>query len=65
MYYWPMPLAQLLQSARSNAPLNLRFVNELSNQNGTSFNYALTHVPAPTDMVGGATVDPNAHPIDQ
>ena len=45
MYYWPMPLAQLLQSARSNAPLNLRFENQITNQNGTSFNYALTHVP--------------------
>ena len=60
MYYWPMPLAQLLQSARSNAPLNLRFVNNISNQNGTAFNHALTSVPTASDMVGGATVDPTA-----
>ena len=59
-YYWPMPLSQLLQASRSNAPLNLRFENQISNQNGTSFNYALTRVPVPKDIVGGATVDPTA-----
>ena len=33
--------SQLLQSARSNAPLNLRFANSIADQNGTKFNYAL------------------------
>ena len=65
MYYWPMPLAQLLQSARSNAPLNLRFVNELSNQNGTSFNYALTHVPAADGHGWGSYRGSRGRPVDQ
>ena len=59
-YYWPMPLAQLLQSARSNPPLNLRFENSISNKNGASFNYDLTHVPADEDKIGIATVDPTS-----
>ncbi len=56
-YYWPMPLSQLLQSMRTNAPLNLRFQNSIADQNGANYNYALTSVPAATDKVGGATVD--------
>lgn len=58
-YYWPMPLSQLLQTSRTNAPLNLRFQNSIADQNGTNYNYALTHAPAATDKVGGATVDIN------
>ena len=27
MYYWPMPLSQILQASRTNPPLNLRFAN--------------------------------------
>ena len=60
IYYWPMPLSQILQSARVNAPLNLRFQNSIADQNGTYFNYALTNVPQATDKVGGAIVDPNS-----
>ena len=60
IYYWPMPLAQLLQSARSNPPLNLRFANSIADQNGTQFNYALSHTPTAQDKVGVATVDPTS-----
>lgn len=58
-YYWPMPLSQLLQSMRVNPPLNLRYQNSIADANGTNGVYALSSVPAPTDMLGGgATVTP-------
>ena len=57
IYYWTMPLSQILQSARTNPPLNLRFSNDIANKNGRIFNYALKSVPAADDMVGGAIVD--------
>ncbi|MEO8657898.1 MAG: TonB-dependent receptor [Bryobacteraceae bacterium] len=60
VYYWPMPLSQLLQAARSNAPLNLRFVNQVSRKNGQDVTYGLRSVPAPTDYIGQATVDVNS-----
>ena len=31
-YYWPMPLGQILSSSRTNPPLNLRFVNQVGEQ---------------------------------
>ncbi len=51
-YYWPMPLSQVLQSARVNPPLNLRYENSVDDQNGTNGTYALTNVPAQSDMLG-------------
>jgi Carboxypeptidase regulatory-like domain len=58
-YFWPMPLSQLLQSMRSNPPLNLRYVNSIASANGANGVYALSNVPAATDMLGGgATVSP-------
>jgi hypothetical protein len=59
IYYWTMPLSQILQTSRTNPPLNLRFQNDLTNQNGAHFNYALSVVPAATDFIGQATVDVN------
>lgn len=56
MYYWTMPLSQILQSSRSNPPLNLRFTNDLGSQNGANYNYALKSAPAANDFVGKATV---------
>jgi hypothetical protein len=56
MYYWPTPLSQILQTSRTNPPLNLRFENNVAIQNGNNYVYALSVVPAPTDYVGGATV---------
>ena len=32
VYYWTMPLSQILQSSRTNPPLNLRFENDLASQ---------------------------------
>lgn len=57
VYYWTMPLSQILQSARTNPPLNLRFTNQISNQNGANFVYALSNVPSPNDYLGKANVD--------
>jgi hypothetical protein len=39
-YFWTMPLSQILQSSRNNAPLNLRFTNDIFAKNST-FNYPL------------------------
>jgi len=53
-YYWPMPLSQILQSMRVNAPLNLRFQNSVNDLNGKNGVYALTSVPATSDMLGSS-----------
>jgi hypothetical protein len=55
-YFWTMPLSQILQSTRNNAPLNLRFTNDVFAKNAT-FNYPLVARPTATDFVGGATVN--------
>ncbi len=55
-YYWTMPLSQILQTSRTNPPLNLRFENNISNQNGDVPNYALLHVPAANERVGSVSV---------
>jgi hypothetical protein len=57
-YYWPMPLSQLLQSMRLNPPLNLRYSNSVDTLNGANGVYGLSSVPAPTDLLGAATVSP-------
>ncbi|MEK7408181.1 MAG: TonB-dependent receptor, partial [Acidobacteriota bacterium] len=55
-YFWTMPLAQILQSARTNPPLNLRFYNSIADQNGRVDFYSLKNAPGPNDPVGKATV---------
>ncbi len=63
MYYWPMPLSQILQSMRINPPLNLRYQNNLDTLQGANPVYSLTAVPASSDMLGSggtATVAPGA-----
>ena len=55
-YFWTMPLSQLLQAARTNPPLNLRFTNDIYAKNST-FNYPLVTQPGATDFIGGATVN--------
>lgn len=57
IYYWPMPLSQILQASRSNPPLNLRFVNSIADRNGTIPNYDLLNAPATTDYLPNATVN--------
>ena len=55
-YFWTMPLSQILQSARTNAPLNLQFKNDISAKNA-DLNYPLVVRPAAADFVGTAMVD--------
>ncbi|MGH9842369.1 MAG: hypothetical protein ACREEM_26780 [Blastocatellia bacterium] len=55
-YFWTMPLSQLLQAARTNPPLNLRFENDAYARN-SNFNYPLITRPGATDFIGGATVN--------
>jgi hypothetical protein len=57
MYYWTMPLSQILQSARGNPPLNLRFTNTIGDKNGRIQNYALKSLPSADDKIGTARVD--------
>ena len=59
MYYWPMPLSQILQASRTNPPLNLRFQASPPDRNGTSPNYALLNSPGAGDFLPNATVDIN------
>lgn len=56
-YFWTMPLSQILQTSRTNPPLNLRFTNEIASQQGRNFNYALKNAPSANDFVGKATVE--------
>jgi hypothetical protein len=60
-YFWTMPLSQLLQAARTNPPLNLRYTNGFQgpgpNGNGTQHNYTLINAPSPDNFLGRAIVD--------
>ena len=57
VYYWTMPLSQILQSSRTNPPLNLRFQNNLGDLNGTNFNFALSNAPPADAFIGKAAVN--------
>ncbi len=67
IYYYPLPLSQILQSLRSNAPLNLRFQNNVGQNNAGNVNYSLLDSPKQNELlptVGGtvsvsATAAPN------
>src|SRR5712692_8978967 len=52
-----MPLSQILQSSRSNPPLNLRFRNALASNQGADSTFGLKTVPGPDVSVGRAIVD--------
>jgi hypothetical protein len=47
VYYWPMPLSQILQAARGNPPLDLRFNQHRDSLNGTFPNRSLLIAPDP------------------
>ena len=59
MFYWPMPLSQILQSSRGNPPLNLYFENHVDSKNGHVPNYSLLDAPASSDFLPNATVNVN------
>lgn len=56
VYYWTMPLSQILQAARTDPPLNLRYTNPIGSFDGTS-SYAIRTAPQPNFFIGTATVD--------
>ncbi len=63
MYYWPLPLSQILQSMRINPPLNLRYQNNVDTLQGANGVYSLTALPGSADQLGAggtATVAPGA-----
>ncbi|MBI3697757.1 MAG: TonB-dependent receptor [Acidobacteria bacterium] len=51
-YYWTMPLSQILQTSRTNPPLNLRFSNNLGSNNGRDSNFAVHTAPQPDFFIG-------------
>jgi hypothetical protein len=55
-YFWTMPLSQILQTSRTNPPLNLRFTNPIGSFDGTS-TFAVRTTPAADFFIGRATVD--------
>lgn len=57
-YFWTMPLSQILQTSRTNPPLNLRYTNPLGSLDGTS-TFAVRTAPQPNFYVGKAQVDTN------
>ncbi len=63
-YFWTLPLSQILQSSRTNPPLNLRYVNNISTSDGTQ-TYGARSVPSPDFYVGKATVDINGNILIQ
>ncbi len=63
-YFWTLPLSQILQTSRTNPPLNLRYTNNLSTLDGTQ-TYGVRSTPQPNFYVGKATVDINGNIIIQ
>jgi hypothetical protein len=57
-YFWTMPLSQILQTSRTNPPLNLRYENQLGNLDGTGTT-AMRFAPTANQFVGAAGVDIN------
>lgn len=55
-YFWTMPLSQILQSSRNNAPLNLRFTTDVYGKN-ENFTYPLVSRPSAVDIIPGTKVD--------
>ncbi len=59
-YYWPLPLSQILQTMRTNVPLNMTFKNSVADKNGAVPLYSLLSAPASTDYMPNAQVDVNS-----
>lgn len=55
-YFWTMPLSQILQTSRTNPPLNLRFTNPIGTLDGTG-SFAVRTGPRPEFFIGQARVD--------
>lgn len=55
-YFWTMPLSQILQTSRTNPPLNLRFTTEPNFTDGSG-NWTLRNAPGPDHFVGQVDVN--------
>lgn len=56
-YFWTMPLSQILQTSRTNPPLNLRYENNVSTSADGDSTYGLRTVPGPQLFIGRVGVD--------
>jgi hypothetical protein len=54
-YFWTMPLSQILQSSRTNPPLNLLFQSNFATLDGTD-TYGVRTLPKPEYFIGKADV---------
>jgi hypothetical protein len=65
VYFWPTPLSQLLQTSRTNPPLNLRFSNQFQGGdvygegNPPDFNWMISNVPTADNFLPNASVNTN------
>lgn len=68
VFFWPTPLSQILQTSRTNPPLNLRFENDFlgpgpygyaPDPNNPNFQYAMSSVPSSNNFLPSATVNIN------
>jgi Carboxypeptidase regulatory-like domain len=55
-YFWTMPLSQILQSTRTNPPLNLRYPNNYYDKTD-AYNYPVYAKPVADDYIGKATIN--------
>ena len=63
-YFWTMPLSQILQGSRTNAPLNLRYINSFTNPTGTDPLFAFKTRPGSHVYVGNASIDVATGAVD-
>jgi len=63
IFYWPTPLSQILQTSRTNPPLNLRFSNQFNGGdiygegNPPNFNWMIANVPTANNFLPNASVN--------
>ncbi len=55
-YFWTMPLSQILQSSRTNPPLNLRFETDYATMDGTG-SYGIRTTPQSDYFIGKAAIN--------
>ncbi|MBI4890851.1 MAG: TonB-dependent receptor [Acidobacteria bacterium] len=56
VFFWTMPLSQILQAARSNPPLSLMFTTPVGTLDGTS-SFAIRSTPLPSYFIGQVKID--------
>ena len=65
IFFWPTPLSQILQTSRTNPPLNLRFSNQFLGRdvygegNPANYNWMISNVPTANNFLPNAGVNTN------